>query len=125
MQKLAGMLVVALVGSACASGGTGTAGANRNVLTQEELAASVFDTAYEAVERSRPEWLRSRGATSLMHGTAEYVVVYMDHARLGEMATLRNVRVTDIREIRYLSGPEATTRYGTGHSGGVIHVLLK
>jgi hypothetical protein len=39
--------------------------------------------------------------------------------------TLRNVRVMDIREIRYLSDPEATTRYGTGHAGGVIHVLLK
>jgi hypothetical protein len=39
--------------------------------------------------------------------------------------TLRNVRVTDIREIRHLSSPEATTRYGTGHAGGVIHVLLR
>jgi hypothetical protein len=120
------LAVMPLILAACASGGTGAAGApNRSVLTQEELAVSGFDTAYEAIERSRPEWLRSRGTISLMHGTAEYVVVYVDRARFGEMSTLRDVRVTDIREIRYLSGPEATTRYGAGHAGGVIHILLK
>ena len=125
MRRFAGILALALVAAACATGGTASPGASRNVLTEAELAASGFDTAYEAVERSRPEWLRSRGATSLMHGTAEYVVVYVDHARFGEMSTLRNVRVTDIREIHYLTGPEATTRYGTGHAGGVIRVILK
>lgn len=127
MRSLAAVAALSIAIAACA-GGTGSGGsssAQRNVLTAEDLATTGLTNALEAIERARPEWLRSRGATSFQHGTAEWVVVYVDQARYGEMSTLRNVRLTEVREIRYLSGPEATHRYGTGHAGGVIHVMLK
>jgi len=44
---------------------------------------------------------------------------------LGELITLQNIPVAEIAEIRYISGPDATTRWGTGVLGGVIEVIRK
>jgi hypothetical protein len=43
----------------------------------------------------------------------------------GELASLKNIQVTTIEEIRYLDSNAATLQFGTGHSGGIILVLTK
>lgn len=95
MRSLAAVAALSIAIAACA-GGTGSGGSS-------------------SVQRNvlTAEDLATTGLTNV------------DQARYGEMSTLRNVRLTEVREIRYLSGPEATHRYGTGHAGGVIHVALK
>jgi outer membrane receptor protein involved in Fe transport len=109
---------------ACASSGVPGPRRSRDVITAEEIATVRVGSAYDVVESLRPEYLRSRGPASA-DGTQEYAVVYLDGVRAGGPGELRRVPTEALAEIRYMSGPDATTRYGTGHGGGVIMVVTK
>jgi hypothetical protein len=120
---LAALIPALLFG--CASQGAGTGSRDRSVLTSDELEAVSLTWAHETISRLRPEWLSTRGTRSLNRPNASDVVVYMDGMRFGGPDSLRTIRTSDIGEIRYMTGPEATNRFGTGVSGGVIHILTK
>jgi hypothetical protein len=51
-----------------------------------------------------------------------YPTVYLNNVRHGGVASLRDILVTDIQEIRFINAADATTRWGTGHGSGVIMV---
>jgi hypothetical protein len=40
----------------------------------------------------------------------------------GELRTLQNVSVDQVERVEFIDGRDATTRFGTGHGGGVIMV---
>lgn len=127
---------LALVFAACASAGaTGSHSGSLDVIGMEELEdLQGVSTAYDAVQRLRPRFLRgragslgTRGASDPMSRTSSAddgsaVLVYLDGARLGGTEELRRIPVESVREIRYLAGRDATTKYGTGHGAGVIEV---
>lgn len=98
---------------------------NPDVITAAELERSGDITARQAIERLRPRFLRMRGPSSLQNADADRLIVYVDNARIGGVEVLEQVHAFEIREIRYLSAPDATSRYGTGHSGGVIAIARK
>jgi len=120
----------ALFGLACVSlliaCGTGRAGPSRNpnLITSEELRALDVSNAYEAIERLRPMFLRTRGVTSAT-AEAPLPVIYIDGIRAGSPDVMRTLPVVDVQEIRYVSAADATTRYGTGHMGGVIEIRIR
>jgi hypothetical protein len=43
--------------------------------------------------------------------------------RHGDIQSLRSILIEEIAEVRFISASDATTRWGTGHAGGVIQVL--
>ena len=112
---------------ACASTTTQT-GANRgtrNVLTQEQLAATNTTNLYEAIEKLRPEWLTSRGPTSVTNATPAVPSVYMNGSMLGKAESLRDMRVLDVTEVRYWEAGPASARFGMGHPRGVIELTRR
>ncbi len=40
-----------------------------------------------------------------------FPTVYVDSMRYGDLDALRNIPIVDIAEIRYIGGPDATTRW--------------
>jgi hypothetical protein len=106
--------------TACASGG-GTArpaGANANRIVRAELDAFGGQAdAYQAVQRLRPRWLQVRSGVG-----NTVAVLYVDGGRRGPVTELRSLRPTEIQRMEYMSASDATTRFGTGHSGGAILV---
>lgn len=96
-----------------------------NVLTEEDIERSPAVDAYDLVRQLRPNWLHRRGPTSLRDRRAGQVVVYIDGAQWGGVEALRNIAVAHVRQVHYLSGPEATMRFGTGHGGGVIEITTR
>jgi len=128
MRASAWVVPFLLLLAACQSTGSG-GGANRGgptLIAQEELAELPALTAYQAVERLRPAWLRPRVRT--VRGTVPeqyYPQVFLDGVPYGDLDTLNRVNSRDVREIRYFSASEATTRFGTGYPGGVIDVQTK
>jgi len=95
------------------------------VITAEEIAQhDGLRTAYDVVRRLRPQFLRRRGVASLS-AASEEIVVYLDGIRTGGVEVLRNIDVATVREIRHINARDATTKYGTGHSQGVIEVLTR
>ena len=123
-------LVMMALATACASGGTAPSKQNQNVISMDEITESAAANAYDLIQRLRPNYLRTRGA---VHGTPEGknklepvdVVVYLNENRLGASDQLRQISTLDIREIRYFSASEATTKWGTGHSAGAIQVVTR
>ena len=50
-------------------------------------------------------------------------VAYNDDVKQESVEDLKNIRIAEVAEIRYMSGNDASGRYGAGHESGAI--LLK
>lgn len=119
--------ILALAVAACGSPGRlGGMESGQQALTAEDLQRVDVPNAYMAVERLRPDWLRSRGPTSPRNPGGNLPAVYVAGIRQqAGLDALRQVRLGDVMEIQYMSAMDATTRYGTDHAGGAIIVVLR
>ena len=130
-------LTLAATVAACGGGGgapaVGTAPrpvrGSLNLITSAEVESAGNDVvnAYDLVQRLRPGMMRARNLTAGNTGEGNVfgVIAYVDDIRLGDVEQLRTVMRATVREIRYIGASDATTRWGTGHSNGVIQVLIK
>jgi hypothetical protein len=112
--------------SACASGQNddiSRGGRDLTVLAGEELHAQPGITLYDQIRRVRPNWLTPRGAS--MPGQGDPIMVYRDGVRLGGIAYLRDFSVDIVESVRFLSGPEAASRFGLDHQNGAILVMTR
>jgi hypothetical protein len=88
--------------------------ASRDVITQDEITASSESNALTLIERLRPQWFRMRS------GVDNPVVVYVDGSRRGGAEQLRGIPIGNMIRAQFLSGSEATTRFGLNHGSGAI-----
>ena len=93
------------------------------LISAEELSGSTARDASEAVRMLRPEWLHARGATSFSGPGVPELLIYLDGQRMGLRQVLAQYALAGIKEIRFYSAADATQRWGTGHSGGVIEII--
>jgi hypothetical protein len=118
------LLPVLLFAAACASSGSAGAAPSRgdpNIIRRTELTEAQLNdmNAYQVIQQVRPRMLSSLGPTSAT-GMSNSLVVYVDATKMGSSEFLKEVRMAEVQEIRYLPPSEATLRYGTGHENGVI-----
>lgn len=136
MRRAARLVAATLVLAACSSGGasadpgaTSSRRGGQNLITAEEIAGSGagLENALEIVLRLRPSMTRPRGSGFGVNNQAEQipVLVYVNDVRLGMVDDLRTIPTTQVHEIRYVSATDATQRWGTGHSSGVIQVITR
>jgi hypothetical protein len=105
---------------------TAPARTSSDIITAEDLRDGNFRDVYQAVERLRPQFLRSRGTVSARGGNeGSFPVVCVDEQRLGALSSMRGLPVENVREIRYVAARDATTRWGTGYTAGVILVVTR
>lgn len=108
---LVAVLALGLATTGCASSGEG-GGARQDSsrITLEELQASGASNAYDAVQRLRPAWFRSRGARST--GVAQMetqIVVSLNGSYYGDLDSLRQFPVDDLQGLSYIDGSAAPT----------------
>jgi hypothetical protein len=139
MRKSSFIAMAFLSAVACTSGSGGGATAARpsgssTLITLDEISRGTYSTALDIVESLRPSMLRPRGMSlsnpnttgvSADQAVSISVVVYLDEVRLGEPGRLSTIPAGSVREIRYINARDATTRWGTGVSSGVIQVISK
>jgi len=134
MRLLRGLVsVVAFAAvAACASGGAGGSGKTRysqNVITAAELATVDVSDTYQAIQQLRPQFLsNSRGPTQMGTRTGSTdagIQVYLNDQRLGDVTSLSQIPKNDVKEIRFLTASEASSRFGTGNTAGAIVVTRK
>lgn len=128
------VLLSILAFGACASGGPqapaseGAAGAAAegplNVLSGEELRQTGVANLWDALRRLRPQWLRARASGSLISPAAQEPVVFLHGVEYGPLRSLQQMNIDQVRRVEWVDGRTATTRFGTGHGGGVIMVDL-
>lgn len=118
------------------------------VITPEEIAERQdIKDAYQAVKLLRPNFLkatRAKGNITDRYQSDPYrptsdpgtggdyggggsssvvAVLYLNDVKQQNLEDMRLVPATEVVEIRYMTGTEASSRYGAGHEGGAI--LLK
>ena len=117
--------VATLAFTGCSSGKANSAPAPRHsagVITADELTQTGASNLYDAIQRLRPQWLTS--SRIRRGGSGDDLQVYLDATRYGQMSSLRSISLGGVQEIRYFNASEATNRYGTGHTGGAILVMM-
>jgi hypothetical protein len=110
---------LAIGAAGCASGGGSNrpAGATTNRIVEAELTELGQLDALQAVQRLRSRWLQGRAGSASLPP-----VLYVDGSRRGTADDLRFIRADEISTIEFMSANDATTRFGTGHTGGAILV---
>jgi hypothetical protein len=117
------MLLMLGATTACASsGGGGGGGGAGNAITREMIDNPSSQNAFTIVQRFRPRWLSPRTQGTIANPEPSFAQVYVDDVRFGPIDTLYRIDGTQIERIEYMSGLDATTRFGVGHDGGAIMV---
>jgi len=119
------LVIVPLLLMACvASSQSGSSDGDPDVITREEIQdiGEVGD-AYTLIQHYESQWLRKRGQGSI--NKENEVAVYIEDSRQGGPNTLRQIDISNVRKIEYLSASEANMEFGSGHSNGAIMVYLR
>ncbi len=113
--------------SACAPAHPGPSQiSDPQLITEEEVEASRAPTAYEVIQKLRPNFLSYRGETSFDRSKSQpYPTVYVDGQQYGSIGSLRNLPASQVSSIRLYRSWEATTKFGTGNMGGVIAIATR
>lgn len=124
LRTFLSMLVFAV--AACASASHQQDATSSDVISRAELEAAGSVTAYDAVQRLRPRFLRDRGPVTLVNANARTrPVVFIDMTEYGEIESLRSLAASRLELVRYYPGQQAVTRFGSAYGAGVIQLTMR
>ena len=116
---------LAIASASCATRGHAPGSVSHYVVTEQELANVGDLSAYDALLRLRPAFLRTRDVQTPTHQNVQPVSVFVDGARTEGLDVLRTMLARTVKEMRFYEPAEANTRFGTGNNGGAILVTMK
>ena len=120
------LLVWTFVGiTACGPARSLPGGRSGTVLTRSQILTVPDGSAISVLRLLRPRWLEARIQATPTNPNPVYARVYLDHIFYGEIESLYQIPSNSIERIEFLRALDATTRYGTGHMGGVIRVTTR
>jgi len=104
------LLATAAAQTACATAGPRTTPQRSDVITAYQISTSGAATAWDAVERLQPHWLRAPATGSIGAGArSQVILVYLDGHRLGDLTSLRTLSTSGITSMRWLDAARAST----------------
>jgi hypothetical protein len=113
-------VTIALAACASRTPSTSTPMPSREVLTAADINGKGFNSVLDALQALRPHWLQTHGTDSFF--TPSEVRVFLDGNELGGTDALSIVQLASIVYIQHYNGIDATSRWGVGHSQGVIYI---
>lgn len=117
---------VASVGVACQQHTSAGAPSPGTIITEAEIDSAHVSSAYELIQKLRPQFLVSRGNLTLdPREPPSQVHVYLDNQLYGDVSSLRGILIGTIESIRYYTGSEAQYKFGVNNAAGVIAVTTK
>ena len=121
------VVAVALGASAChhQGAGKGPVRSARNVITKEEIDSTSASSVYDLIARLHADYLKDRGKISIKTNVRERAVVFVNDQEYGIPETMRNLQPGRFMEIRYYSGTEAVSKFGSQYGGGVIQLISR
>lgn len=122
------LIMAFVLAAGCNAGVVRATGDDPERISTLELRSVPGISAYQAIQRLRPQFLRDR---STLGGIAppnpssgtEAIVVYVDGSRMGGTESLNSIPVDEVAEIRRLSPGQAMQKYGSRQRGTVIDVI--
>ena len=95
-----------------------------DVVMREELVASGASSLYDALVRTRGNFFRTRGVSSLTNPPADAILVFRAGAIMGTSNVLSMLRPSDVRFVRRITASETYRRYGRNVSVAGLAVEL-
>jgi len=119
--------LAALVIVSCATSQAGGVVSTREILTADEISRTTALTAYDAIQIRRPAFLAGAQRRALRDADQPDTrpVIYVNGVFYGEVESLKDIPVREIKEIRFLEANDATRVLGSAHVGGVIMVTTR
>ena len=112
-RKVAAVLMFAVfIVAGCGAGAGG--GVDRDVINEERIQASNANGVDQLIEWEEPRWLSNPSTR-----------VYVDGDDWGTISVLPELRLSDVVEIRYWAPHRAESRFGAGHSAGVLEITRR
>ena len=121
----------ALISVGCASGGTTKVSESApDKVTSVEIDATPATSAFDLVNRLRPQWLRQAGTGSIGGGTirGQVTLVYLDGNKIGSLEALRSISATGIRTMEWIPATRAAvvfTDVGSDAINGAISIRTR
>ena len=123
MSATRALPLMSLLFLGCASAGAvmgpGEVNPDSRIVSGHELIATRESDLFEAIQVSRPAFLQGHDARR------QAPALYVDGIALTELDALHTIALSDVLDVMFLSGPDATTRYGTGHVGGALLIRTR
>jgi hypothetical protein len=119
------LFVVATLAFAASCASMKQQNSDRNVITAAEIESANANTAYDVIAKLHANFLNSRGPNSILLKEKKEPTVYVDQVEFGPIASLRSIPASNIAEIRFISGWDAMTKYGSDHVAGVIQIYTR
>ncbi len=94
-----------------------------NMLGERDLQSAFDRSLYDTIQRLRPMFLRSRQVAT-PSTSPEPVHVFIDGAKADGLEALKLIAPRSVKEVRFYEPQDANVRFGTGHHGGLIAVML-
>ena len=123
MRVLAFVLAISLAG--CVHSTRAAEPHDSAVITRDDIERTDAVTALDVVRRLRPQYLTSRGQSSLLLDPQTTPIVFLDAQPLGAISQLDQVRAADLEEIHFYNGPQAVQKFGARYGGGVIQLISR
>jgi hypothetical protein len=96
-----------------------------NVITFEQIAASGETTILDVITKLHAEYLRDRGQTSIISGTRDVPVVFLNQQEYGPLSTLNDFPAHDIEEVHFFPWHDAMIKFGRKYGGGVVQLITR
>lgn len=78
-------------------------------ITSLEVAATPVANVYDLINRLRPQWLRTQPGSIRDNTRSQIIAVYLDDARIGDIASLRSISTSGVQSLRYYDAVRAGT----------------
>jgi hypothetical protein len=131
MSLMSGTLALLLASAACAPSTQNapvTTSSNRALITESEIPTTGTETAFELIQRIRPEYLRvkpAQGALGANGNNAPAPVLIVNGQRVGGLEDLRSIPASSLLTVRYHTIEEAKRRFGMQYGGGAIELTYR
>lgn len=128
LRPLVGALLVATTACASAGSASGATSTNRSVITDAEIPASGTESAYELIQRLRPEYLRTKPTQTYVGATSNDApppALFFNGQRIGGLEDLHGIPAPSLSMIRYYSIEEGKRKFGMQYGGGVIEIKYR
>lgn len=97
----------------------------RDKITREEIHASSHKQLdlFQAIRNLRPHFLEPpKGVRSFGNATPAAIVVYVDGKLDSGLDALRDIRASDVEEVRYMDPSQSESEFGPRANGGAVIV---
>ena len=97
---------------------------DRSVITLPEIQRTNAQSAFDIVRKARPNFLASRGFTTILGNSSNLPTVYVDGIRYGPIGTLNDIPASSVAEVKLYRASEAAV-FGLGNTGGVLMIRTR